>query len=365
MQISEIIRCLEELAPRSYQESYDNAGLLTGRPEWELSGILLTLDSTEEVVDEAIAQHCNLIVAHHPIIFRGLKSLTGRNYVERTVIKALKNDVALYAAHTNLDNVYQGVNNMIAERLGLQQRRILSPLRNQLKKLYTFVPQAHAGALRDALFSAGAGYIGGYSECSFNTEGAGTYKAGENTQPFTGSIGERHTEAETRIEVIFPAYLENKVVRSLLQHHPYEEVAYDIVSLDNEFAAVGAGMVGELTAAMDETAFLHFLKDRMHTDCIRYTRLLDRPVKRVAICGGAGSFLLPAAIRAGADVFVSADFKYHEFFDADNQILIADIGHYESEQFTIDLFYHVLSEKFPNFAPLKSQIRTNPIKYLH
>lgn len=365
MKIQQIIESLEILAPLVYQEHYDNAGLLTGRPEWEVSNALLTLDVTEGVIEEAIEKHCNLVIAHHPVIFGGLKRLTGKNHVERTVIKAIKNDVAIYAAHTNLDNVHTGVNNMICEKLGLVNRHILSPTHNTLKKIYTFAPVADAEKVRQALFDAGAGAIGHYSEASFNTTGTGTFKGDDSTHPYVGEKGQRHQEPETRIEVLFPTHLENRILNALLKAHPYEEVAYDIISLDNANGQIGSGMVGELEESMEEKSFLHLVKKSMRADGVRYTPLSGKKVKKVAVCGGAGSFLLAAAIRSGADVFVSADFKYHEFFNADNQIVIADIGHFESEQFTIDIFYQYLTERFRNFAPLKSNVRTNPINYLH
>jgi dinuclear metal center YbgI/SA1388 family protein len=364
MKVKDITAVIASFAPLQYQESYDNAGLLFGSADWEVKGVLLTLDTTEEVLDEAIARGCNLVIAHHPIVFGGLKKINGNNYVERVAIKAIKNDIAVYAAHTNLDNVRNGVSEMMAKQLDLQNTRVLSPKRELLRKLYTFVPNADAEKVRTALFAAGAGHIGGYSECSFNGEGTGTFKAGTGAQPYVGEIGTRHSEAETKLEVIFPVYLEQNVIKALLSSHPYEEVAYDIMKLENEGTQVGSGLIGELRQPMDEIAFLQFVKQQFKTGCVRYTPLRGKPVKRVALCGGAGSFLLKRAIGAGADAYISADFKYHEFFDAENQLIIADVGHFESEQFTVDLFFHILTEKFPNFAPLKSTIRTNPVNYL-
>ncbi|NML37145.1 Nif3-like dinuclear metal center hexameric protein [Chitinophaga sp. G-6-1-13] len=364
MKIKEIIQVLEAYAPLPYQESYDNAGLIFGDPSWEVTNVLLTLDATEAVIDEAIARGCNLVVAHHPIVFGGLKKINGRSYVERVAIKAIKHDVAVYAAHTNLDNVRNGVCAQMADRLGLERCRVLQPKTGLLKKLYTFVPVADAEKVRAALFAAGAGHIGNYSECSFNAEGQGTFKGGAGTDPYVGTPGERHFETEIKLEVIFPVYLESGIVQALLTSHPYEEVAYDVVTLDNAYQQVGSGLVGELPEPMEEQAFLAWVKQQFETGCVRYTPLRGRPVKKVALCGGAGSFLLKRAIAAGADAYISADFKYHEFFDADNQIVIADIGHFESEQFTVELFYHILTEKFRNFAPLKSTIKTNPVNYL-
>ncbi|MFY0254701.1 Nif3-like dinuclear metal center hexameric protein [Chitinophaga sp. 30R24] len=364
MKIKEIIQAIEQFAPLQYQESYDNAGLIFGRAEQEVTNVLLTLDATEAVIDEAISRGCNLVIAHHPIVFGGLKKINGNNYVERVAIKAIKHDIAVYAAHTNLDNVHNGVCAVMANRLGLEQCRVLQPKRGLLKKLFTFVPEADVEKVRAALFAAGAGHIGNYSECSFNGAGEGTFKGDKGTDPYVGTPGKRHFEAEIKLEVIFPVYLEGKIVQTLLGHHPYEEVAYDIVSLDNAYQQVGSGLIGILPEAMDEMQFLQYVKTQFQTGCVKYTPLRGRLVKQVALCGGAGSFLLKQAIGAGADVYISSDFKYHEFFDADNQLVIADIGHFESEQFTVELFYHILTEKFRNFAPLKSTIKTNPVNYL-
>lgn len=363
MKLAAIIHALESFAPPALQEPYDNAGLITGTPEMEITSALLCLDSVEEVVDEAIQQKCNLIIAHHPIIFSGLKKLNGKNYVERTIIKAIKNDIAIYAVHTNLDNVLQGVNKKIAEKLGLKNTYILSPKRNTLKKLFTFCPMDKAEQVRNALFEAGAGNIGNYSECSFNTEGTGTFKAGTGAHPYTGELNKRHHERETKMEMIFPAWKEQAVVKALLKAHPYEEVAYDIILLDNAFASAGAGMAGELEDEMNETDFLKLLKEKMMAKIVRHTRMLNLKVRKVAVCGGAGSFLLPDAIRSGADVFVTADFKYHQFFDSDGKIVICDIGHYESEQFTLELFSDFLKNIFPTFATSFSKKNTNPINY--
>lgn len=364
MKIKDVINAIESFAPLQYQESYDNAGLLFGDPGWELTNVLLALDTTEAVIDEALARNCNLVVAHHPIVFGGLKKITGSNYVERVAIKAVKNDIAVYAAHTNLDNVRDGVSAMMARRLELQQCRVLAPKKEVLKKLYTFVPHAEAEKVRSALFASGAGHIGAYNECSFNVEGNGTFRAGAGTDPFVGEQDKRHTEPETKLEVVFPHYLEPRVIQALLASHPYEEVAYDIIRLDNAHQQVGSGLVGILPEPLEERMFLQLVKERFQTGCVRYTPLRGKPVQKVALCGGAGSFLLKKAIAAGADAYISADFKYHEFFDAENQLIIADVGHFESEQFTIELFYNILTEKFRNFAPLKSTIRTNPVNYL-
>ncbi len=362
--IKDISNLIESIAPLSLQEGYDNAGLIVGDPSATVKGVLICLDSTEEVIDEAIKLNCNLVIAHHPIVFSGLKKLNGTNYVERTVIKAIKNDIAIYAAHTNLDNVWGGVNFKIAEKLGLVNCEILSSKQDLLRRLITFCPLEKAAEVRDALFKAGAGHIGKYDECSFNSEGMGTFKAGENTDPYVGKPGERHNEKELKIETIYPVYLENEIITALIKAHPYEEVAYDIIPLGNAFNRVGSGVIGELKEEENELDFLKRVKKTMNCGCIKYTGLLGKKVKKVAVCGGSGSFLLKNAINRGANVYISADFKYHEFFDAAQRLVIADIGHYESEQFTGEIFYTHIKEKFTTFAVHFSGINTNPINYL-
>jgi len=363
MKINEIILYLESLAHPSLQEHYDNAGLITGHAGWECSGIICSLDATEEVVKEAIEKKCNLIVAHHPIIFGGLKKINGKNYVERSIITAIKNDIAIYAIHTNIDNVIEGVNGKMARMLGLKNISILSPKENTLKKLFTFAPVDKAEEVRNAIFLAGGGHIGNYSECSFNAEGIGTFKAGEGSDPYVGEPGRQHQEKEIRIEVIFPSFLENKIVTAMKTAHPYEEVAYDVIALSNNHHAVGSGVIGEWPDTVDEKQFLKKVKEVFDVPVIRHTALLNKAIKRVALCGGAGSFLISKALAAGADAYITADIKYHEFFDANNRMLIADIGHYESEQFTIDLLRDILGQKFPTFAVLKTMVKTNPVHY--
>ena len=361
--LKDITNFLENLAPLSLQESYDNAGLITGDFNTEISNVLITLDVTEKVVEEAIQKKAELIVAHHPIIFSGLKKITGKNYVERTLIKAIKNDIAIYAAHTNLDSVDGGVNRKICDKLGLQNCKILQPAGEQLKKLVTFIPTENSDQVREAVFNAGAGHIGNYDSCGFVSEGLGSFRGNENSNPFVGKKGEIHAEKEVRFETIFPGFLQGRIIEALLKSHPYEEVAYDIYPLENKFEKVGMGMVGTLATPKSETEFLQKLKSTFNTGVIKHTALKDKPVEKVAVCGGSGSFLLNAAIAADADFFVSADFKYHQFFDAENKIVIADIGHFESEQFTKELFYELLMKKFPKFAVHLSEVGTNPVFY--
>ena len=361
--VKDIVRHLESIAPPSLQESYDNASLITGAQDWEVTGVLITLDCIESVVDEAIAQECNLIVAHHPIVFRGLKQLNGKNYVERTVIKALKHDIAIYAIHTNLDNVHTGVNRKIAEKLGLQNLKILSPKKGTLQKLVTFIPVEDTEEVMEAVHKAGAGNIGNYSDCSFQITGKGFFRPNDAADPLIGEAGHLEVVEENRVEVVYPGHLQGPVLSTLKQVHPYDEVAYYITTLENSNQEVGSGMIGELPIPMTTNEFLYFLKDRMELNTIRYTEKTEPTVKKVAVCGGAGSFLLSKAKSQGADAFVTADFKYHEFFDAEGKIMIADIGHYESEIFTKDLLHAILTEKFPNIASYLSRVDTNPVKY--
>lgn len=361
--LKEITNYLENLAPLSLQEPYDNAGLIVGDTNSEISAVIVTLDVSEEVIEEAIEKKVQLIVAHHPIIFSGIKKITGENYVERSIIKAIKNNIAIYAAHTNLDSVTGGVNSKICEKLGLQNCKILQPATGQLKKLITYIPIEYSDQVRKAIFKAGAGNIGNYDSCGYTSDGEGSFRGNENSQPFVGKKGKIHAEKEIRFETIFPAYLQGKIIQALLNSHPYEEVAYDIYTLENKFDKVGMGMIGTLPAPISEKEFLFQLKNTFRTGAIKHTALLNKRVKKIAVCGGSGSFLLKHAIASGADFFVSGDFKYHQFFDAENKIVIADIGHFESEQFTKELFYELLTKKFPKFALHLSEANTNPVFY--
>ena len=364
MKIKEITNFLEDYAPLDYQESYDNSGLIVGDSNTEVKGALITLDCTEDIIDEAIAKNCNLVIAHHPIIFSGLKKLNGSNYIQRTVIKAIKNDIAIYAMHTNLDNVHNGVSTKIAEKLGLENCRVLSPKSDLLRQLVVYCPTKNTEELKTALFNNGAGTIGDYDQCSFTSVGMGTFNANKNCKPFVGKIGEQHNENEDRIEVIYPKHKEKAILNAMKMAHPYEQIAHQIYVLENKHQLVGLGIVGELKKAVKTDAFLQHIKSNMKTHCVRHSSIVKKEVKRVAVCGGSGSFLLNNAKAVGADIFITADFKYHEFFDAENKIVIADIGHYESEQFTKDLIYDLLTKNFTKFAVRLSKVNTNPIKYL-
>ncbi len=363
MKIIELIKGFEEVIPLDFQESYDNCGLQIGNAQHELSQALICFDITEEVVDEAIEKKCNLIISHHPLIFKGIKKITGSNYIERIVQKAIKFDICIYCAHTNLDNNFDGLNLFIADKLGLKNCKILAPVEKTLKKLVVFCPSNHAEGLRSALFQAGGGHIGNYDSCSFNLEGTGTFRANEYANPFVGEINELHSEAETRIEMIFPQHIERRIVDTLLKNHPYEEVAFDIYPLDNAFAKVGAGVLGELAAPMATLDFFQYLKDTFQTKSIRHSKILKPTLCKIAYCGGSGSFLIHQAMAQGADVFITGDIKYHDFFS--ERILLADIGHFESEQYSCELITTILMKKFPTFAFLFSENRINPVYYFN
>jgi len=365
MKIGEIVDFLEQWAPPSLQESYDNSGLIVGDRNEECSAALITLDVTEEVIDEAIAANAQLIIAHHPLIFKGVKRIGQRHWIDKCLRKAIKHDLNIYSIHTNLDNVYSGVNRRICDRLELANLKILQPKPGTLAKLTIFVPEENKDLLLQTLFQSGAGKIGNYNECSFQIQGTGTFRGNEDSNPTIGSQGHRESVEEARIEVLVKKHQLGQVLSNAKEAHPYEEVAYYISELINENQEVGAGMIGELNAEMSAQEFLSFLKERMKLHVIRHTKTLGNSIRKVAVCGGSGSFLLKQAIRQKADVFVTADFKYHEFFEANDQLIIADIGHYESEAFTKDLLHDELTKTFANFAFRLSKVDTNPIKYLY
>jgi len=364
MKIKEIIAALERFAPLPLQDGFDNAGLQVGLTDAEATGALLCLDVTEAVVDEAITLGFNLIISHHPLIFKGYKSITGRDYIERCIIKAIRNDIAIYSAHTNLDNAPGGVNYKIAEKIGLKNVRILEPKEDSLLKLVTFVPTEHAGKVRQALFEAGCGCIGNYDSCSYNVQGEGTFRADECANPYIGKVGELHTEPEVRIETILPSFRKGAVVKALMSAHPYEEPAFDLYALANSWSQVGSGVVGELEEPETELEFLKRVKKLFEAGCVKHTRLTGRLIQKVALCGGSGAFLASRAVGCGADVFLTGEVKYHDYFNYENQILMAEIGHYESEQYTKEIFYSIIREMCPELDVQLTRVNTNPIKYL-
>ena len=364
MRIKEIIQTIEQLAPIPLQEEYDNSGVQVGDVNQEAAGALLCIDVTENVVEEAVSLGCNLIVAHHPLLFKPLRKITGRNYIERCIISAIKNNIVIYAAHTNLDNAAGGVNYRLAEMLGLQNVKILTPKSDVLLKLVTFVPDSHADAVRSALFKAGAGNIGDYDACSYNLSGEGSFRAGAESNPFVGEIGEIHFENEIRIETVLPTFKQNEVLRALLAVHPYEEPAYDFYPLSNSWDRAGSGIVGSLPEPMSEQELLYLLKDVFQLSTIQHTKMYNKEIRDVAVCGGSGAFLIPDAVAYGADAFVTGEARYNDFYDVEDRILLAVVGHYESEICTKDIFYDVISKKYSNFALHKSAFDSNPVKYL-
>lgn len=364
MKIKDVIQCIEDYAPLRYQEDFDNSGLIVGDAETETNSALLCIDITEEIVDEAISKNINFIISHHPVVFFGLKKFTGKNSTQRIIAKAIKNDISLYAAHTNMDNIAGGVNTKICEKIGLVDCKILLPKKNELVKIAVYVPESYSEKILNAMLAAGAGNIGAYSDCSFCTKGKGTFKAGENTNPFIGEKGKLHTEDEIKIEVIATKNDLPKIKNAILKNHPYEEVAYDIYNIDNEYKNAGSGMIGNLPKPMTHDEFYKMLKNIFYLKIIRSTKPVSASISRVAVCGGAGSFLLNDAIANQADIFVSGDFKYHQFFDAENKITIADIGHFESEQFTTEIFCDIIKKNLSNFAAQIAQKNINPIIYI-
>ena len=363
MKIKEIITLLDEFAPLAYAEDFDNTGLLVGDQEATVTGILITLDTLEAVVEEAIEKKCNLIVSFHPIVFKGLKKLTGATYVERVVQKAIKNDIHIFAIHTALDNSFEGVNAQICNTLELIHKKILIPQKQTIKKLTTYAPSQAVDGIKKALFNVGGGTIGNYQECSFTSQGIATFKGNEHSNPVVGKKGVTQTTSEIMITMTFPKHLEENILSTLHKSHPYEEVAYEITTLENTNQHIGMGMIAELENPMDEDAFLMYLKEKMNTQCIRHSKKTNKSIKKVAVLGGSGSFAISDAIAQGADVYISSDLKYHDFYTAENKILLADIGHYESEQYTKELLHTYLTKKITNFAVVLSQINTNPISY--
>lgn len=364
MKIKEIVRALERFAPLPLQEGYDNAGLQIGLTDVEVTGALLCLDVTEAVVTEAVSLGYNLIISHHPLIFKGYKSLTGVDYIERCIIQAIKHDIVIFSAHTNLDNLLQGVNSKIAEKIGLEKLEVLDPVDNQLVKIITFVPSSSVEKVRQALFDTGCGQIGNYDSVSYNIDGMGTFKPLEGSNPFVGSLGVLHYEPEIRIETIVPSYKRFEALNAIKNNHPYEEPVCDMYPILNKWAVVGSGLIGNLKEELEEESFLKMIKEIFHADCVKHSVFTGRKVKRVALCGGAGSFLIKKALAAKADVFITGEIKYHEYFGHEKEILLAEIGHYESEQYTQEIFYKIINDMFPEVDIKMTEVNTNPIKYL-
>ena len=361
--LSEIIELIEGIAPLSLQESYDNSGLLLGSSDKIVNKALIALDLSEDVMTEAVETGADLILTHHPFIFEPIRKINGTTPCERIIQMGIKNEIAVYSAHTNLDNSKLGMNRMFCEQLGLVNFSILKPMKEVLRKLVVFCPKDYAETVRSALFGAGAGHIGNYEYCSFNSNGTGTFRGLEGSNPFAGVQGHLHYEEEIRIETVFPAYIEKMVLQAMFKAHPYEEIAYDIYPLANEYAYAGSGMIGEFESEKALTTFFSEVKEIFSVSLIRHSGFTRNTVKKVAVCGGSGSFLIKDAIAAGADVFLSSDIKYHQFQQAEGQIVIADIGHYESEQYIKNYLLTELIKKFPKFAVALAKNCSNSVKY--
>ena len=368
--IKDITRLLEQDTPLTYAEDFDNVGLLVGNPNTPVSKVLITLDTTLDVLEEAIQTGCNLVISFHPIIFSGLKKITGRNYVERIVMKAIENKIAIYAPHTALDNQWEGVNGKICDLLNLNDRQILLPKKETLLKLSTYIPSDHLETVKEALFAAGAGHIGNYSSCSFSFQGTGTFKGSNNSTPAIGKPNVLENILEHNLQVIVPKHAKNNVIAALNKSHPYEEVAFDLFKIENSNHRIGLGMVGSLESPIKESEALELLKNIFNTSIIRHSGFLGKSVQRIAVLGGSGAFAINAAKTAGADLFVTSDLKYHDFFKAEKTIVLADIGHYESEKFTKNriktLLYrkiHIFASKFNPFDVILSKVNTNPVEY--
>ncbi|HBH06702.1 MAG TPA: Nif3-like dinuclear metal center hexameric protein [Flavobacteriales bacterium] len=363
MKLKELVAIFNQFAPMIYQEAYDNTGIQIGEPEKEIQAALLSLDVTEEVIQEAIEKKCNLIITHHPLLFRGLKRISGSSMQERIVLQAIRNDIMIYSAHTNLDAIAGGVNGEIADRLGLRETKILRAKENTLKKLITFCPPDYIDSIRDSLSLTGAGRIGNYDSCSFTVSGTGTFKPLPGSEPFKGQHDKLAREKEVKLEMIFPSHLQNRIITELKSVHPYEEVAFDIIQLSNTNPEIGSGIIGNLKAPMKTTDFMDMVKLTFKAPVIRHTDLHKDEIETVALCGGSGSFLLSDAIQQKADVFLSSDFKYHDFFGSEGKITILDIGHYESEQFTTSVIARLLKQNLATFAVHFSKVNTNPVNY--
>ncbi|MBN1387284.1 MAG: Nif3-like dinuclear metal center hexameric protein, partial [Bacteroidales bacterium] len=350
MKLKELVNYLESIVPPAFQESYDNSGIQVGDIESNVNSVLLSLDVTEEIIDEADSKRCGMIISHHPLIFKPLKSISGKTFIERIILKAIRKNISIYSLHTNLDIIKGGVSYRLAEKMQLENPKVMVPLGNKLLKLVVFVPADYAETLRDAIFKAGAGYIGNYDRCSYNIRGEGTFRAGPGTDPFTGEYGSEHTEPEIRIETVLPEYLKNRVIKAIIDSHPYEEVAYDLYRIENTLPGAGLGCIGELRSSIIDTELIDRLGEIFESRGIRHTQITGRKIKKVAVMGGSGGEYIHKALSAGADAYITADIKYHSYFEAGKDLLLADIGHYESEKPALEILHELITKKFPKFA---------------
>lgn len=364
MKILDVIKYLDQLIPAGYQESYDNCGLQVGDTSAEITGALISLDLTEAVVDEAVETRSNLIVTHHPFIFGGLKHIDADSPAGRIIYKLIRNGIAVYSAHTSLDKLSNGVSAQLAKRLGLCNLRILAPDSDSLKQLVVYCPKEQSQQLKDALYAAGAGNIGNYRHCSYSVNGTGTFEPLQGANPFVGTVGSETYTSEERIEMVYPKAFENKIVSALKANHPYETPAYSLIPLSNANPDVGLGIVGELPEDVEIETFIETVKQTVGIPVVRHSELCRKKVRTVALCGGAGAEFIGTAVAQNADIYLTSDIKYHDFQKATGHIVLADIGHYESEQFAKEFFYDKLSEKFRIFAIRIAKTETNFVGYM-
>ena len=363
MIVQELLKTLEQWAPTAYAEDFDNVGLLIGNSQSKCSGVMITLDCTEAVINEAIADNCNVIISFHPILFSGLKKITGANYVERVAIKAIEHKISIIALHTRLDNHPDGVSNILCKRLKIKKSQVLIPKKDNLKKLVVYVPENYTEAILESLHKAGAGNLENYKECSFLLEGTGRFMGIDKSNPHIGKPSEKISLKEIQINVVFESHLYHDIQKALREAHPYETIAYEVYSLINSFSEVGMGRIGSLKKEMDLSSFLNFVKKQLNSKVIRHSPPTNKLIKKVAVLGGSGSFAIEDAKRQGADAFITADLKYHQFYQGEKSLLLVDVGHYESEQYIKNLIFDYLTEKLPSFAFVLSRTKTNPVNY--
>jgi len=363
MTCGEIIKILETWAPREISLERDNPGLQVGSGKNIVKNILLSLELTMDVINESIAKECNLIITHHPLIFHPVKSLDfQRDKNSMLIEKLIKNDLTLFSAHTNLDFTKNGVSFELAKMLGLKGIDFLVNLSANQYKISVFVPGDHVEEVADAIFNAGGGIIGEYSRCSFRTGGTGTFFGSNKTTPFLGEKGKQEQVSEIKLEAIADSWKLGGIISAVINAHPYEEPAYDIYPLKNKNINYGMGAVGELDKQLGREEFLKYVSEKLKAKCLKYTSGKSESIKKIAVCGGAGTELLKEAVQSGADAFVTADVKYHTFHDAQGKILLVDAGHYETEIHVLNQIEKELSTAAENnFKIFKYSGSTNPV----
>jgi dinuclear metal center YbgI/SA1388 family protein len=365
MKCDNIIKIIEDWAPKSIAWEKDNVGLQVGSLRREVKNILLCLDVNEKVIDEASKKNCNLIISHHPLLFRSLKKIDiERDQKSKILEKLIKKDITLYSAHTNLDFTKDGVSFQLADKLGLSNQRFLLNKSSNLNKLIVFVPVDNADKVAEAMHSAGAGIIGEYSHCSFRTIGMGTFKGSNKSKPSMGVKGKLNKVSEVKIEVLVNSFDLHKVISSMKKIHPYEEVAFDVYPMVNENFNYGMGVIGDLKKELTAKEFLTYVSKSLRINNFRFNKGSKFRIKKVAVCGGSGSDLLETAIKSKADAFVTADVKYHTFQDAEDEILLIDAGHYETEIHSLNAIKNRIENSLKDKVKVyKFSGTTNPIVF--